>query len=90
MLQENMKSMRDRETAIIGACRALLMRHDKVSLSDFGGPMQEWARTVLRGMGFREQILNQKLTNDFVKEIFLAGISSIVFIEEQLIGTTQQ
>lgn len=95
MLQEKIKRMREHQAAIsssvvVGVGRALVMKHDKMTLSDFGGPVQlnkEWARSVLRRMGFSKRRANfkSKLTpNDFtsVKETFLADIFSIVKMEE--------
>lgn len=77
ILQEKVKSMRDRQTAIsssviIGVGRALLMKHDKMSLSDYGGPLQldkEWDHSILRRMGFSKWRANSKskLTLDSVK-----------------------
>ena len=58
MLQEKIKSMREHQAAIscsvvIGVGRAILMKHDKMVLSDFGGPStlnKEWACSIMKRM----------------------------------------
>lgn len=95
VLQEKIKSMREHQAAIsssvvIGVGRAILMKHDKMVLSDFGGPLtlnKEWARSVMKRMGFSKRRANSKskvTPNNFsvLKEAFLFDICSVVKMEE--------
>ena len=87
--------MRSRGTAIgssvvVGIGRGILLKHDRASLDEFGGPIKlnkEWARSVLRRMGFSKRRANSKskLTpSNFteIKELYLTDIYSVVKFEE--------
>ena len=94
-LQDTIVSMTSRGTAIgssvvVGIGRGILLKHDRASLDEFGGPIKlnkEWARSVLRRMGFSKRRANSKskLTpSNFteIKELYLTDIYSVVKFEE--------
>ena len=94
-LQELIISMRSRGTPIgssvvIAIGRGILLKHDKRSLEEFGGHIKlgkEWAKSVLRRMGYTKRRANSKskvLPNDFIrmKEDYLMDIKAVVEMEE--------
>lgn len=94
-LQKRIISMRAHQATInssvvVGIGRGLLLKHDKASLDDFGGPIKpnkEWARSVLRRMGFRKRRATSKskvTPGDFeaLKKQYLLDIYCVVKMEE--------
>ena len=75
---------------VISVARALLLKHNKALLSEFGGPLtleKEWARQLLRRMGFskRRVTSTSKITPSNFEEskrLYLIDIFSIVKMEE--------
>lgn len=95
MLRELIVSMRSRgapvgTSVVIGIGRGILLKHSKASLQEFGGTIhlnKEWAKSVLRRMGFTKRRANSKskiLLENFmaVKEQYLKDIKSIVTMED--------
>ena len=95
LLQERIKAMRERGTSIgsgtvIGIGRGILLKHEKSSLHEFGGPItlsKDWAVGVLRRMQFTKRRANSKskvLPSNFddIKEQFLLDIRSVVVMED--------
>ena len=94
-LQEKILLMRDHQAAIgssivVGLGRGLLLKYNKASLDEFGGPIKlskEWAHSVLQRMGFSKRRANSKskLTPanfEEIKEQYLVDIHSVVKMEE--------
>ena len=94
-LRERIVAMRERGTPIgsstvIGIGRGILLKHDKSSLHEFGGPItlnKDWAVGVLRRMQFMKRRANSKskvLPTDFeeIKQQFLLDIKSLVVLED--------
>ena len=95
MLKELIISMRSRgapvgTSIVIGVGRGILLKHNKSLLSECGGPVflnKEWAKSVLRRMGFTKRRANSKskmLLENFVaiKEQYLQDIRSVVTMED--------
>lgn len=86
-LQDMIKAMHSRGTPIGTSAtgRAILLKHDKRSLSEFGGSIslgKDWAKSVLRRMGFTKRRANSKskvLPEDFLglKETFLLEMDDV-------------
>lgn len=78
-LQEMIRSLRERQTAIssivvAGLGRGLQLKYDKALLSEYGGPLKfnkAWAHSVLRRMGFtkRRATSKSKLTVGHFEEV---------------------
>ena len=94
-LRERIVAMRERGTPIgsstvIGIGRGILLKHEKSSLHEFGGPItlnKDWAIGVLRRMQFTKRRANSKakvLPSNFeeIKEQFLMDIKSLVVMED--------
>ena len=94
-VQDKILSLRAHQAAInsgvvISVARALLLKHNKALLSEFGGPLtleKEWARQLLRRMGFSERRVTStsKITPSNFEEskrLYLIDIFSIVKMEE--------
>ena len=95
MLKELIISMRSRgapvgTSVVIGVGRGIMLKHSKPMLSEFGGAVslsKEWAKSVLRRMGFTKRRANSKsklLLENFmaIKEQFLRDIKSVVTMED--------
>ncbi len=65
-LQDIIVSLRRRGTPIgigIGIGRGLLLKHNRSSMNEFGGDIilgKEWAKSILRRMGFSKRRANSK------------------------------
>ena len=94
-LQEIISYMRSRGVPIgtsitMGIGRGILLKHNRNMLEDFGGSIKlnkEWAKSVLRRMGFSKRRANSKsklLPGDFVeiKKQFLVDIKTIVRMQD--------
>ena len=95
MLKELIISMRSRgapvgTSVVIGVGRGIMLKHSKPMLLEFGGAVslsKEWAKSVLRRMGFTKRRANSKsklLLENFmaIKEQFLRDIKSVVTMED--------
>ena len=77
---------------VIGTGRAILLKHSKSSLEEFGGSIvlgKEWAKSVLRRMGFTKRRANSKAKiapKNFaeIKDNFLteSDVQSVIEMEE--------
>ena len=94
-LQEIIIAMRGRGTPIstniiIGIGRGILLKHSKSSLEEFGGRVKlnkEWAKSVLRRMGFTKRRANSKskiMPKNFaeIRENYLIDVESVIEMEE--------
>ena len=94
-LRKLLVSMRSRgapvgTSIVIGVGRRIMLKRDRSSLEEFGGTVQlnkEWAKSVLRRMGFTKRRANSKakiLPGNFIeiKEQYLMDIKSVVTMEE--------
>ena len=77
-------------TTVVGIGRGVVLKTDKTILEEFGGPVKlnkEWAKSVLRRMGFTKRRANSKakvIPDDFVllKEQFLLDIRTVALMED--------
>lgn len=76
-LQQKIVSLRAQQASInchvvLGVARALLLKHSKSSLSEFGGPIKlekEWARQLLQRMGFSKRSQQLKSHQQNMKKL---------------------
>ena len=77
-------------SVVIGTGRGILLKHNRTLLEEYGGTVtldKEWAKSVLRRMGYTKRRANSKsrvLPSDFIKikEDFLLNIKAVVEIED--------
>ena len=77
-------------TTVVGIGRGVVLKTDKTILEEFGGPVKlnkEWAKSVLRRMGFTKRRANSKakvIPDDFMllKEQFLLDIRTVALMED--------
>ena len=75
---------------IMGIGRGIMLKHNRTGLKEFGGLVnlnKEWAKSVLRRMGFSKRTASSKskmlLCNlQAIKEQFLINVNSVVKMED--------